>query len=549
MPYDAHDARRHGLQAASYALLALRLLGRFVLYVLGVPLLGQLASLLLIWWYAYGSLLVHLGSVWEPGFPRPWTAWIAFLSALPIWAALQLLWLLFALGLQRHCAARIKAWRRQHHPEGYMMLDPRGGGEEEDERPPSSPKFPPQRARVPSLATLWYAAQVVLYLALVLTGIDAVRHYEHPNDVRLRPELQRALAADRAHHNPAGYAPQKERIFIAAAFHQNEEVLPYWTRNMKQVITYLGTDNVFVSIVENYSSDRSPDLLRAFASDLEGMGVRHRVLVQDETVKKPEHVEWNPRIEFLAAIRNQALEPLLSAAARGEPAYDRVLFSNDVYVEPESVLELLRTRDGDYDFACGLDFGHFGAYDMWVLRDRVGRLTAGIWPYFFDAASAEALKNEEPVPVYTCWNGIVAFRADPLLPVPARANHTLSHAPLARAPPASHPMKDALGRSPAETGPLRFRASAPGECYSSESFLLPYDFRVVMGLEKVFANPLVITGYVWKYYTWHKWVLRERHVKWFVERVWAGAWMQDKRMVVGDPKRVWVWEGVECHPW
>lgn len=53
----------------------------------------------------------------------------------------------------------------------------------------------------------------------------------------------------------------------------------------------------------------------------------------------------------------------------------------------ESMLELLATRDGDYNLACGLDFGHFGAYNMWVLRDRVGRLTAGIWPYFLDATS------------------------------------------------------------------------------------------------------------------------------------------------------------------
>ncbi|CDO75219.1 hypothetical protein BN946_scf184808.g5 [Trametes cinnabarina] len=89
-----------------------------------------------------------------------------------------------------------------------------------------------------------------------------------------------------------------------------------------------------------------------------------------------------------------------------------------------------------------------------------------------------------------------------------------------------------------QTPPLRFRASVEGdECYSSESFLLPYDFRRIMGLERVFVNPLVINGYVWKYYVWHKWVLRQRMVKWFVERVWDGAWMQYARMVVGDPKK------------
>ncbi|OJT02924.1 hypothetical protein TRAPUB_6508 [Trametes pubescens] len=540
MQYDSNDARRLGAQALSHAVLVLRVLGRVLLFVLRVPFLGQLASLVLIQWYAYGTYRLYLIGTWGPGFPNGWTAWIAFLTALPFWAALQLFWLVVSVGFQRKCAGRFKAWRAgRMSDDGYMMLDPRGSSEE-DARPPS-PKYGP-RSRGFSAHTLWYAAQIVFYVFILLAALYHYKHYEHPKDARFRPALHRALAD--THPNPAGYAPRPEKIFIAAAFHQNQDVLPYWTRSMKQAITYLGTDNVFVSIVENYSTDRSPDLLREFARDLDRLGVRNRVLVSDETVKKPEHVEWNPRIEFLAAIRNQALEPLLAGGG-----YDRVLFSNDIYIEPESVLELLATRDGDYDFACGLDFGHFGAYDMWVLRDRVGRLTAGIWPYFFDAASMDAVKREEPVPVYTCWNGIVAFRADPVLPVALRGNSTLSHAPLARPPPANHPWTPQLGASPAQTPPLRFRASAEGECYSSESFLLPYDFRRVMALEGVYANPLVITGYAWKYYSWHKWVLRHPLVKWFVEEVWDGAWMQNARMVVGDAKSVWVWDGVECHPW
>ena len=81
----------------------------------------------------------------------------------------------------------------------------------------------------------------------------------------------------------------------------------------------------------------------------------------------------------------------------------------------------------------------------------------------------------------------------------------------------------------------------------------PQQMRDLLGgyyrLGGVFANPRVRTGYVWKYYVWHKWVLRQRHVRWFVERVYDGAWMQYARMVVGDQKAVWVWDGIECHPW
>ncbi|CDO78225.1 Glycosyltransferase Family 69 protein [Trametes cinnabarina] len=413
-------------------------------------------------------------------------------------------------------------------PPSPMYQIPLSTRSSEDGIPFSHPHSPTYqlRPRLPSPSTLLLLLQCALYLSTFASVPPSVPPSQIPTPT------------------PHGYAPIPEKIFIAAAFHQNEAVIPYWTRSIHDVILYLGTANVFVSIIENYSSDRSPHLLRAFARELDALGVKNRVLVQDHTVKRPQHLAWNPRIEFLAAIRNQALEPLVQLGG-----YDRVLFSNDIFVEPESVLELLATAGGAYDFACGLDFGHFGAYDMWVLRDRAGRLAAGIWPYFFDTASYEAVKHEEPVPVQTCWNGIVAFAADPLLPVHLRTNRTLSHAPLARLPPANHPWAARLGASSADTPPLRFRASVEGECYSSESFLLPYDFRRIMGLERVFVNPLVINGYVWKYYVWHKWVLRQRMVKWFVERVWDGAWMQYARMVVGDPKKVWVWDGIECHPW
>ncbi|TFK84150.1 glycosyltransferase family 69 protein [Polyporus arcularius HHB13444] len=505
-------------------------------------MIPPLVSFAALFCYVYGRVNAYLPiqDVWSYAFPQAWRLWIAFLIVLPIFATVQLLWLLASASVSRRFGGRGKAKGREQ--EGYMMLN--GGerstedGEWNDEHGARSHST---RSRLPGVASLLWYAQCILCAYVALYGYYHYKHHEYEGDTRYRPTLHKALADP--HRRPSGYG-RGEKIFIAAAFHQNEAVIPYWTRTMLDTIVYLGSDNVFVSIIENYSSDRSPDLLREFASELDRRGVRNRVLVQDETVKKPEDVQWNPRIEFLAAIRNQALEPLLQTGG-----YDKVLFSNDIYIEPESVIELLETRAGDFDFACGLDFGHFGAYDMWVLRDRVGRLTAGIWPYFFDTADYEAMKAEEPVPVFTCWNGIVVFQADPLLPVHLRSNRTLSTSPLASLPPPNHPWAKKVAESPALTPPLAFRASAEGECYSSESFLLPYDFRRIMGLGKVYANPRVISGYVWVYYVWHKWVLRQRHVKWFVEQVWDGAWMQYARMIVGDAKQVWTWDGVDCHPW
>ncbi|KAH9925678.1 cryptococcal mannosyltransferase 1-domain-containing protein [Epithele typhae] len=428
-----------------------------------------------------------------------WTAWVAFLIALPPFAALQLAWLLVSFFVSRRLAWNGKLVARDR--QGYTtLLTERGEKRDQDRR---------ARSLRPSRAV---SAQIVVYAVIVLVGLYEYHNYEHPGDIRFRPALRKAL--EDPHPKRTGYAPRGEKIFIAAVFHQTELVLPYWTKTMLDTITWLGPDNVFVSVVENYSTDRTPEFLSAFEAELDRRGVKNRILIQDDTIKRPTEMDGNPRIEFLAAVRNQALEPLLFAGG-----YDRVLFSNDIYIEPETVLELLETRDGDYDFACGLDFGHFGAYDMWVLRDRAGRLTAGIWPYFFDTGSYEAIKKEDPCP---------------------SSRHM---------PPETHPWTKEIAASPALTPPLRFRASAEGECFSSESFLMPYDFRRVMALTKIFANPRVVSAYRWRFYVWHKWVLRSKYVKWFVEQVYDGAWMQYSRMIVGDGDRVRIWDGVDCHPW
>jgi hypothetical protein len=62
-----------------------------------------------------------------------------------------------------------------------------------------------------------------------------------------------------------------------------------------------------------------------------------------------------PRIEFLSANRNLALAPLMEHGG-----YDIVLFSNDIFIEAESVVDLLKTKDGEWDMVCGLDVDRWG---------------------------------------------------------------------------------------------------------------------------------------------------------------------------------------------
>ncbi len=238
----------------SHAHATLRLLGRCAVAALKLPVALPLLSFTLLYSFILRSLLLHLHGTWQPGFPRAWSLWIAFLIILPLFATSQLLWLGTSFWIGRRCGQRWKGTRQQQL--GYTVLD--GGdtanGERGDEE--RAPRGQERRLRdhLPSLSTAWLVIQCALYTYIALAGYYSYTHYEHPSDIRFRPALRNALALRAP--SSQGYA-RGEKIFIAAAFHQNEEVLPYWTQTMLDTITYLGPDNVFVSIVENYSNDRS----------------------------------------------------------------------------------------------------------------------------------------------------------------------------------------------------------------------------------------------------------------------------------------------------
>ncbi|KAJ7081154.1 cryptococcal mannosyltransferase 1-domain-containing protein [Mycena belliarum] len=238
------------------------------------------------------------------------------------------------------------------------------------------------------------------------------------------------------------------------------------------------------------------------------------------------------------------MEPLVKHGG-----YERVVFSNDIFIEAESIVELLDTKGGDYDMACGLDFGCWGLYDLWVIRDRLGRIASTLWPYFLEDAGFRGVMANEPAPVFACWNGIISARADPFLPVGLRAGQ-LSTSPFTHPLVETHPAYPRPANlTPATTPPVRFRASVPGECYSSESFNLPYDLRRQFDLQAMYVNPRVINAYEWKWYLWHKYLMRHWAVKWWIEWVENGNGIHLAKMVLGDPAKIWQWDGGECHPW
>ncbi|KAJ7875579.1 glycosyltransferase family 69 protein [Mycena olivaceomarginata] len=398
----------------------------------------------------------------------------------------------------------------------------------------------------PAIKNLGYGGWAVYvgYLSLAVLGVYGLWTYEQPVDHRFKPDVNLANNMPKR----AGYGTGRQNIFIAAMFHNNcdrLDVLPYWINQMTRLIYYLGPARQrFVSVFESYSSDNSPVLLDGFDCWLEEINIAHRILTRDTESMNTAP----PRIRFLAASRNLVMQPLVE---RG--GYERVIFSNDVFVEAVSIVELLNTKGGNHDMACGLDLSYWGQIFQLpsfrpVIRDRLGRIASTLWPYFLEDSGFRAVMADEPAPVFTCWNGIVSIRADPFLPPHLRTGQ-LSLSPPATPLPPTHPAyPQPANLTPAATPPPCFRASARHECFSSESFNLPYDLRRQFGLQRIYVNPRVNNSYVWAHYVWFKYITRHWAVKWWIEKVENGNGIHLAKLVLGDPARVWQWDGGECHP-
>ncbi|KAH8591946.1 cryptococcal mannosyltransferase 1-domain-containing protein [Bisporella sp. PMI_857] len=235
-------------------------------------------------------------------------------------------------------------------------------------------------------------------------------------------------------------APPTQKIFIASMFRNTEYILRLsYTNSLLQLISDLGPSNVFVSIMESGSFDDTKGALLDLQSDLERMSVAHRILTginHDEQLDmlrslpeagqrkgwvytgRPESKAgfdgWEMRrIPYLAAERNRVMEPLFQDTNHH---YDKVLWINDVVFTTEDVLTLLDTNHGSYAAACALDFhsSPTSYYDTFALRDIYGYKTATqSYPYFHSSPSLHALRSMSPVPVKSCWNGMMVFESRP----------------------------------------------------------------------------------------------------------------------------------------
>ncbi|KNG82967.1 putative polysaccharide export protein (CAP59) [Aspergillus nomiae NRRL 13137] len=220
-----------------------------------------------------------------------------------------------------------------------------------------------------------------------------------------------------------------EKIYITGLHWNSEQILrEAWIAAVVDLANAIGRDKVFVSVQESGSWDDTKGALLLLDQQLAEHGIPRRILMDhtthiDEISKSPTDEGWieTPigttelrRIPYLAKLRNVAMEPLYELRSEGI-IYDKILFLNDVVFTTHDIHKLLSTRGGNYAATCSLDFSKPpNFYDTFALRDAEGHdMLMQSWPYFRSRASRQAMKDSQPVPVTSCWNGVVAMNAAP----------------------------------------------------------------------------------------------------------------------------------------
>mmetsp|Transcript_14855 Transcript_14855/g.27461 ORF Transcript_14855/g.27461 Transcript_14855/m.27461 type:complete len:477 (-) Transcript_14855:126-1556(-) len=221
--------------------------------------------------------------------------------------------------------------------------------------------------------------------------------------------------------SPAGssqlQALRQEKIFIVSLQHQSESIMPYWTSELLRLVMALRdagkpkAHNIFVSVYESGSSDSTVQYLQRVEEHLNFLGISNHI-VTGGVVRG-----HRPRIEYLADIRNKAMEPLMASTE----SYDRVLWLNDVAFCADGALQILahalpEAKGGrGADAVCGLDMMRKNRecifYDTWISHDVDGRNFRNEPPYL-SGPGYNSLRAGEPFQVFSCWNGMVAFSAD-----------------------------------------------------------------------------------------------------------------------------------------
>ena len=225
---------------------------------------------------------------------------------------------------------------------------------------------------------------------------------------------------------PTSYQIARPRIeyFFALDLRKCLELLPRLLGSVVEVIRFLGPDRCTLSIVGGNSPDGTDDVLAALALVLIDLDITYTFKRAD--VDSAE----GARIQKLADLRNLALAPLVDNFASSVSADTVVLFLNDVAACAEDILELaLQRRNLGADMTCAFDWVYVSEtptfYDVWVSRTLQGDWFFDIPPdgswdrasnlFWNDTPTRARYDTHLPFQVFSCWNGVTAFRAQPVL--------------------------------------------------------------------------------------------------------------------------------------
>ena len=212
--------------------------------------------------------------------------------------------------------------------------------------------------------------------------------------------------------------------FIAATIHNMEKTIDDYLTEMKKLIDYLGKENVIISFMENGdSTDKTREKLEEFIAYLNESEIVNRIIISHE-IDDPRKNDTDPvhsfednylsnlRIKFYSELRNRCLD-FIYEIPNLNFSNTKIIFFNDIIFEYENIINLLSTNNEDYDAVCGLDF-YDCFYDSWVSIDLSGYSLRHDFPYFVNKEGQELVINHKPIRVFSCWNGVMAFKAEPL---------------------------------------------------------------------------------------------------------------------------------------
>ena len=207
-------------------------------------------------------------------------------------------------------------------------------------------------------------------------------------------------------------------FYITSNIFNMENTINDYIGEMKKLINYLGEDHVIISIVENGDSrDNTRMFLEEFKCYLDDRKIVNKFLFNHEIsdqrkINFPALKYTRLRINYYSQLRNKCLE-FLYELKNIDYNNTMIIFFNDVVFRFEDIINLLSTNNEDYDVVCGLDMS-FMFYDRWVSIDLEGEGMSKYFPYFINKEGQDLVVNHQPIRVFSCWNGVVVFKAQPL---------------------------------------------------------------------------------------------------------------------------------------